>query len=44
LEKGNHKLLDLLALAETELVLFEEDEPFTNLNHPQEYKDAFKRS
>ena len=44
LEKENHKLLDLLALAETELVVFEEDEPFTNLNHPQEYKEAFKRS
>ncbi len=44
LEKGNHKLRDLLAMAETELVVFEEDEPFTNLNHPQEYRDAFKRS
>ena len=44
LEKGNHKLLDLLALAETKIVVFEEDEPFTNLNHPQEYREAFKRS
>lgn len=44
LEKGNHKLLDLLALAKTELVVFDEDKPFTNLNHPQEYKEAFKRS
>ena len=44
LEKGNHKLLDLLALSKTELVVFSEDEPFTNINHPQEYKEAFKRS
>lgn len=44
LEKGNHKLLDLLALAKTKLVVFKEDEPFTNLNHPQEYREAFKRS
>jgi len=42
LEKGNHKLLDLLALANTELVEFEDDKPFTNLNHPQEYQEALK--
>ncbi len=40
LEKGNHKLLDLLDLANTQLVEFEEDEPFTNLNHPHEYEKA----
>jgi len=44
LEKGNHKLLDLLALAHTQLVVFEQDEPFTNLNHPQEYLEALKNS
>ena len=44
LEKGNHKLLDLLALANTQLVEFEEDDPFTNLNHPLEYQKALKRS
>jgi len=43
LEKGNHKLLDLLGLANTQLVEFEDDEPFTNLNHPREYQKAFKR-
>ncbi|RLA71108.1 MAG: molybdenum cofactor guanylyltransferase MobA [Epsilonproteobacteria bacterium] len=44
LEKGKHKLLDLLALADTQFVEFEEDEPFTNLNHPQEYQKALKDS
>lgn len=42
LKKGNHKLRDLLALAHTQLVEFEKDEPFTNLNHPQEYLEALK--
>ena len=44
LAKGKHKLLELLDLANTQLVAFEEDEPFTNLNHPQEYQEALKRS
>ena len=44
LAKGNHKLLDLLALAHTQLVEFEDDGPFTNLNHPQEYREALKNS
>jgi molybdopterin-guanine dinucleotide biosynthesis protein A len=44
LEKGNHKLLDLLALANAKLVEFEKDEPFTNLNHPHEYLKAFNGS
>jgi len=38
--EGNHKLRDLLALAQTKEVLFEEDTPFTNLNKPEEYQDA----
>jgi len=42
LAKGKHKLLDLLALAHTEFVEFEDDELFTNLNHPQEYLEALK--
>ena len=42
LEKENHKLLDLLALVHTQFVEFEDDEPFTNLNHPQEYREALK--
>ena len=40
LEKENHRLSDLLALASTCFVAFEEDRPFTNLNHPQEYQEA----
>jgi len=43
-EKNNHKLQDLLALAKTETVLFKENKPFTNLNHPKEYEDALKLS
>ena len=42
LKKGNHKLGDLLDLARTLFVRFDEDSPFTNLNHPQEYKKAIK--
>ncbi|MEA2047198.1 MAG: molybdenum cofactor guanylyltransferase MobA [Campylobacterota bacterium] len=42
LEKGNHKLLDLLSLAKTKLVAFEDDTPFTNLNHPSDYQNALK--
>lgn len=40
LKKGNHRLSNLLALAATCYVPFEEDKPFTNLNHPQEYQKA----
>ena len=42
LEKGNHRLGDLLLLARTRFVPFEEDRPFTNLNHPEEYQEAIK--
>lgn len=41
-EKNNHKLQDLLAIAETETVIFEENQPFTNLNYPKEYEEALK--
>jgi molybdopterin-guanine dinucleotide biosynthesis protein A len=43
-EKGNHKLQDLLGLVKTKIVLFEENTPFTNLNHPKEYRDALALS
>lgn len=43
LEKDNHRLGDLLRLANTLFVQFNEDEPFTNLNHPKEYQNAFRR-
>ncbi len=42
LEKDNHRLGDLLNLANTLFVKFDEDTPFTNLNHPEEYKQALK--
>ena len=42
LEKGNHRLSDLLRLANALFVEFDEDGPFTNLNHPEEYKKALK--
>ena len=41
-EKGNHKLGDLLKLANTLFVKFDEDIPFTNLNHPEEYQKALR--
>jgi molybdopterin-guanine dinucleotide biosynthesis protein A len=42
LKKGNHKLGDLLELAQIRFVPFDEDTPFMNLNHPQEYREALK--
>lgn len=42
LEKGNHKLGELLRLARTHFVLFDQDRPFINLNHPEEYQEAIK--
>ena len=42
LEKGNHRLGDLLNLANTLFVKFNEDTPFTNLNHPEEYQKALR--
>lgn len=42
LEKNNHKLHDLLSLAKVHYVSFEDDLPFSNLNHPKEYQEAFK--
>lgn len=43
LEKENHRLGDLLRLANTLFVEFDEDTPFTNLNRPEEYQQALKR-
>ena len=42
LEKDDHRLGDLLRLANTLFVKFDEDRPFTNLNHPKEYQEALK--
>ncbi len=43
LEKENHRLGDLLRLANTLFVTFDEDTPFTNLNRPEEYQQALER-
>ena len=43
-KQGNHKLQELLRLAKTEIIVFPDNKPFTNLNHPQEYKAALKQS
>ena len=40
LEANNHKLQALLELARTQYVNFNDDQPFTNLNHPHEYEKA----
>ncbi|UPT77571.1 molybdenum cofactor guanylyltransferase MobA [Sulfurovum sp. XGS-02] len=42
LEKENHRLGDLLHLANTLFVAFDDDAPFTNLNRPEEYQQALK--
>jgi molybdopterin-guanine dinucleotide biosynthesis protein A len=43
LREGNHKLIDLLKALHTQFILFEDDTPFINLNHPREYEEALKR-
>ena len=43
-KEGKHKLQDLLAKANTEIVIFEDNTLFTNLNHFEEYKKALKSS
>jgi molybdopterin-guanine dinucleotide biosynthesis protein A len=40
LEANDHKLQALLELAQTNYVTFNDDRPFTNLNHPYEYEKA----
>ena len=40
--KGNHRLNDLLQKAHTQFVTFDDDLPFTNLNHPHEYEGALQ--
>lgn len=42
LEMNDHKLRSLLELARTHYVTFNNDLPFTNLNHPHEYEKALK--
>lgn len=42
-KEGNHRLQSLLNEAQTYTLHFEDDSAFTNLNHPEEYKEALKR-
>ena len=43
LEKETISYMIYCDLAHTLFVQFDEDEPFTNLNHPEEYQKALKR-
>jgi len=40
IENNNHKIRDMLKLTKTKYVDFEDDEIFTNLNKPEDYKKA----
>lgn len=42
LQEDNHRLGKLLKMSKTEFVMFENEEAFTNLNHPHEYEAALK--
>lgn len=41
IERDNHRLISLLDISNTRYVAFNNDEPFTNLNTPEEYKTHF---
>jgi len=43
LQENRHRLTQLLKEAKSTFVVFEEDNPFTNLNHPHEYEKALKQ-
>lgn len=40
--ENNHKLNALLKASKSHFVLFEDEKPFGNLNHPHEYEEALK--
>lgn len=42
LQNNNHKLGLLLKNANVSFVCFNDEKPFSNLNHPHEYEDALK--
>ena len=42
-EANNHRLGQLLKVSKSKFVMFEEEESFMNLNHPEEYEAALKR-
>jgi len=43
LREGDHRLGKLLSCSKTRYVEFSDEEPFANLNHPQEYLQALSR-
>ena len=43
LNEGDHRLGKLLSSVETHYVQFPHEEPFSNLNHPNEYEEAVSR-
>lgn len=43
LSQGDHRLGKLLSSSKTHYVQFENEERFTNLNHPNEYEEAVSR-
>jgi len=42
-KNNQHKLGYLLKTSNTNFVYFENDDPFFNLNHPEEYKKAIEK-
>jgi len=40
LSQNEHKIRSVLNLSHTKYIAFEKDEPFLNLNHPEEYQKA----
>jgi len=42
IQKNNHKIRNMLELVKTKYIDFEDDEVFTNLNKPEDYKRANK--
>jgi len=44
LKNDNHRLSQLLKTHKTNIIFFEDEKPFLNLNHPHEYKEAVKIS
>ena len=42
LDEGRHRLGQMLKDADTQYVLFDNEQPFANLNVPQEYQNALK--
>jgi len=43
LAENSHRLRYLLQKANSKFVVFEENNPFTNLNHPHEYEEALRK-